>query len=175
MFDVCSPINELEFFAKVNSIDISAVYTGQKIKININTAAGIKEFYSAVSEKRDNPVLENNAPIYNVIAKIDNKDLILKPGMTGKFFITIAEEDNVLAISRDSLKKALTFSGEDDSVMILTGSKNILNKIKTGLFGDKLVEIYGQGIKENDLIITGIKKGGENKSKTPPWQSKTGR
>ena len=59
--------------------------------------------------------------------------------------------------------------------MILTGSKNILNKIKTGLFGDKLVEIYGQGIKENDLIITGIKKGGENKSKTPPWQSKTGR
>ena len=175
MFDVCSPINELEFFAKVNSIDISAVYTGQKIKININTAAGIKEFYSAVSEKRDNPVLENNAPIYNVIAKIDNKDLILKPGMTGKFFITIAEEDNVLAISRDSLKKALTFSGEDDSVMILTGSKNIRNKIKTGLFGDKLVEIYGQGIKENDLIITGIKKGGENKSKTPPWQSKTGR
>lgn len=174
-FDVCSPISELEFFAKVNSIDISAVRVSQKIKINVNTAAGIREFYSIVGEKRDNPVLENNTPVYSVIAKIDNKDLELKPGMTGKYFVTVVEKDDVLAIPRDSLKKALAFSGENDSVMILIGNKVIYCKIETGIYGDKLVEISGQGMGENDLVITGIKKDGGNKAKAPPWQSKSGR
>ena len=174
-FDVCSPISELDFFAKVNSIDISAVHVGQKIKINVNTAAGIKEFHSIINEKRDNPVLENNVPIYNVICKVSNQDLGLKPGMTGKYFITVAEKNNVFAIPRDSLKKALAFSGEDNSVIILTGNKNIRYKIEIGVCGDKLIEISGQEIKENDLIITGIKKDSGNKEKAPPWQSKSGR
>ncbi|OWK27277.1 MAG: hypothetical protein US76_02460 [Parcubacteria group bacterium GW2011_GWA2_38_13b] len=174
MFDVCSPMSELNFFAKVNSIDFSAVRVGQKIKINVNTAAGIKGFYSIISEKHDNPILENSVPVYNAIAKISNQDLELKPGMTGKFFITVAEKNNVLTISADSLKKALIFSGENGNAMILTGDRVVRSEIETGLLGDKLVEISGK-IKEGDLIITGNKNfGGGNKAKTSPWQSKTG-
>ncbi|MEK7626981.1 MAG: efflux RND transporter periplasmic adaptor subunit [Patescibacteria group bacterium] len=174
-FDVCSPMSELEFFAKLSSIDVSAVRVGQKIKINVNTAAGIREFCSVVKEIRDNPVLENNVPIYNVICEISNRDLELKPGMTGKFFITVAEKDDVLAVPKDSLKKALVFSGKDGMVIILTGSEAIRCEIETGIYGDRLVEISGQGIKENDLIITGIKKDSGRKMKTAPWQSKSGR
>ena len=60
-------------------------------------------------------------------------------------------------------------------VIILTGSEAIRCEIETGIYGDRLVEISGQGIKENDLIITGIKKDSGRKMKTAPWQSKSGR
>lgn len=172
MFDICSSISELEFFAKVNSIDISAVQIGQKIKIKVNTAAGIREFCSIVSEKRDNPVFENNVPIYNVIAKIDNKDLILKPGMTGKFFVTVVEKNDILVIQRDALKKAFAFSGKNNSVMVLTEDRAVFREIETGISGDNSIEISGE-IRENDLIIIGAKKDSGSGIKTPPWQSKT--
>ena len=43
-FDVCSPMSELEFFAKLSSIDVSATWCWSENKKNVNTAAGIRSF-----------------------------------------------------------------------------------------------------------------------------------
>jgi len=81
----------------VDEADIGNVSEGQEVTFTVD-AYPTKRFRGKVSQVRNAPTTVQNVVTYNSIVGIDNKELLLKPGMTANVEFLVSQKRDVLRI-----------------------------------------------------------------------------
>ena len=92
--------------------------------------------------------------------EINNKDLKLKPGMTANVSIITAKNEDVLTVPNIALKFTPKTDGQkykNQGLWVKDGLKISRINITTGASDDSFTEVNGEGIREGEKILVGIK------------------
>ena len=174
LFMVAEDLTKMEIVASIVEADIAKVERGQIVEFNVDSFSDMT-FHGVVMQVRNNPITVQNVVTYDVIIGIDNKDNILKPGMTANVTIITAEKRGILLAPNEALRFYIAEADgtikryRDRGVWILEGGKPKRVSVTTGASDDKNTEVISKDLKEGMKLIvesTSVKpnKGGRGGS-----------
>lgn len=175
LFLIATDLTKMEVDTNVSESDIGALKQGDKATFTVE-AYPEKIFVGSVTQVRQAPQSVQNVITYDIVIAIDNKDLLLKPGMTATTRIITAEKDHVLRVP----DQALRFSpGQDRNapttplgggrVWVLQNGQPVEVPVKLGLDDDSYTEITSGGLERGGAIIVGQQSGaGGSVNSSPP-------
>jgi HlyD family secretion protein/macrolide-specific efflux system membrane fusion protein len=141
--------------AKVDETDIGKVKVGQKANFTVDAYTG-KTFTATVSNISQTDVSSTwssststtTVIYYSVTLDIDDPENLLKPAMTARVNINIAEKNDVLMIPLSALKT----NNDGQYVVVVTPDGKTENRnVTVGLYSDDKVEIL-DGLSEGDKL-----------------------
>lgn len=172
LFTIAQDLTKMEIDTSVDESDISRVRVGQPASFTVD-AYPDKRFVGKVAQIRNAPVVTQNVVTYVVVISVDNKELLLKPGMTANVSIETARKEDVLKLPAPALrfrpkgpkeakeKQQAAGAGQQKTkkeggqhVYILgADNKPVRVSVKTGINTDGYVELLEGALKENDEVI----------------------
>jgi HlyD family secretion protein len=165
LFSIAQDLTKMQINTSVDEADIGRVHTGQDVSFTVD-AYPDTVFAGKVSEVRNAPTTVSNVVTYDVIIKVDNPQLKLKPGMTANVSITVETRHDVLRVPNAALRfkpaetKKKGASTPDKQgmkgtkVWILEKDKPIPVQVTIGLSDGTYTEISAGELKEGQEIIT---------------------
>lgn len=165
LFSIAQDLTKMQINTSVDEADIGKVQTGQEVSFTVDAYPDTL-FAGKVSEVRNSPTTVSNVVTYDVIIKVDNPQLKLKPGMTANVSITIETRKDVLRISNAALRfKPAEAKGKSETnkdkqemkgtkVWILEKGKPKPVKVTIGLSDGNYTEISAGELKAGQEIIT---------------------
>jgi HlyD family secretion protein len=176
LFNIAQDLTKMQIDTNVDEADIGKIKVDQPVEFTVDAYADIT-FKGKVSEVRSAPTTVQNVVTYDVVVKVDNPDLKLKPGMTANVSIILADKKGILRIPNAALrfrpaekgtergKGALVQKGP--GVWVLENKRPKRTDIATGISDGNYTEIISGDLKEGiDVIVEAT--GGEKKGNTPP-------
>jgi HlyD family secretion protein len=103
LFTIAQDLTKMQIDTNIDEADIGKITTGQDVEFNVD-AYPDNTFHGIVDEIRIAPITVSNVVTYDVVVKVDNSDLKLKPGMTANVSIIVASKDGVLKIPNAALR-----------------------------------------------------------------------
>ena len=103
LFSIAQDLTKMQIKTSVDEADIGKVQTGQDVSFTVD-AYPDTVFNGKVSEVRNAPTTVSNVVTYDVIIKVDNPQLRLKPGMTANVSITTEIRHDVLRVPNAALR-----------------------------------------------------------------------
>ena len=172
LFTIAQDLEEMQIEVNVSEADIGDVKEGQEVIYTLDGYPN-SEFYGKVTQVRISPTTVSNVVTYSVIVTVDNKDLKLKPGMTANVSIITAKNEDVLTVPNIALKFTPKTDGQkykNQGLWVKDGLKISRINITTGASDDSFTEVSGEGIREGEKILVGIKgkKGQKQQNFRPP-------
>ncbi len=173
LFVIAEDLSSMNVIAHISESDIGKIEVGQDAVFTVNAYPN-EEFSGKLEQIRSEPIVNNNVVTYDVVIRVQNKELKLKPGMTAEVRILVAHRDDTLRVPRAALRfipppNALVErnSQEPDGssvVWIPAGSKKIKPvRISPGISDDNFTEIVGGNLREGEeVIIEATSKDGAN-------------
>ncbi|HHT9152039.1 MAG TPA: efflux RND transporter periplasmic adaptor subunit [Candidatus Hypogeohydataceae bacterium YC40] len=169
LFIIARDLRELEAHLDVNEADVGGIKPGQRATFYVTAYPGTT-FDAKVVEVRNYPRVTQNVVTYDVVLKVDNKELKLKPGMTANATIFVAEKKNVLKIPNTALRFRPPKESEKQNgapPQELKGSQHLVYTLKgkgelkplivdTGISDDKVTEMVEGNLKEGDQVVVGV-------------------
>lgn len=177
LFKVANDLRNMQIICKISESDIANIKKGQKVTFTVDAYPG-KEFEGKTTQIRTDPKEQDKAIYYDTIIDVDNKDLLLMPGMTADANIITLSKKNVLKISnkalrfipaakelQEKLKQMRTkksdlkvAEGQTPAIVWTTVKKEIepINVV-LGVSDGKSTELVAGALKEKDLVIIGEK------------------
>lgn len=171
LFNIAQDLTKMQIDTSVAEADIGKIIVGQPVDFNVDAYPEIT-FKGKVSEIRNAPIVVQNVVTYNVVVKVDNRELKLKPGMTANVSIIVSEKKGVLRIPN----AALRFRPSDASskaaprdkgrgVWILEDKQPKRIGVTAGINNGSYTELISGEIKEGqELIVESLSK----QSSRPP-------
>lgn len=172
LFTIAQDLEKMQIEVNVSEADIGDVKEGQEVIYTLDGYPN-SEFYGKVTQVRISPTTVSNVVTYSVIVTVDNKDLKLKPGMTANVSIITAKNEDVLTVPNIALKFTPKTDGQkykNQGLWVKDGLKISRINITTGASDDSFTEVSGEGIREGEKILVGIKgkKGQKQQNFRPP-------
>lgn len=179
LFSIAQDLTKMQINTSVDEADIGKVQTGQKVSFTVDAYPDTL-FAGKVSEVRNSPTTVSNVVTYDVIIKVDNPQLKLKPGMTANVSITIETRKDVLRISNAALRfKPAEVKGKSEinkdkqemkgtKVWILEKGKPKPVKVTIGLSDGNYTEISAGELKAGQEIITDSLNNKKNSGSSRP-------
>ena len=159
LFTIAQDLTKMQIEVNVSEADIGKVKEGQDVTYTLDGYAD-SLFKGKVTQVRLASTNTSNVVTYSVIVNVNNEDLKLKPGMTANVSIITNKRENVLCAPNIALKFTPNTDGtkyKNQGVWLLKKGKPVRQDIQIGASDDNYTEIKTKNIKENDIIITGIK------------------
>ena len=103
LFVIAQDLTKMQVNTSVDEADIGQAEMGQKVTFTVD-AYPSRVFKGRVSQIRNAPQTVQNVVTYDVIIKVENPDLKLKPGMTANVSTIVAEKRDVLRIPGAALR-----------------------------------------------------------------------
>lgn len=103
LFTIAQDLTKMQVEASVDEADIGKVKRGQEVHFTVDAFPAVT-FTGTVQEVRIAPITVQNVVTYQVVARVDNRGLKLKPGMTANVSIVLAEKSNVLMVPNAALR-----------------------------------------------------------------------
>jgi len=97
IYTIAEDISKMRIELNVDETDIGHLKIGQKANLRFNTYPH-KKFYGTIDEISSAPIAKGPSVAYKAVINIDNKHLLLKPGMTVHATIVVVQKNNVLAV-----------------------------------------------------------------------------
>jgi HlyD family secretion protein len=97
LFLIALDLTKMQVETNVSESDIGAIREGQEALFTVDTYPRVN-FRGVVRQIRNAPIIVQNVVTYNVVVKVDNHELMLKPGMTATVSITVGRKDDVLLV-----------------------------------------------------------------------------
>ncbi len=182
LFSIAQDLTKMQINTSVDEADIGRVQTGQDVSFTVD-AYPDTIFAGKVSEVRNAPTTVSNVVTYDVIIKVDNPQLKLKPGMTANVSITVETRHDVLRVPNAALRfkpsetKGRKGTGAEQQdrkgsrVWILEQETPRPVQVTTGLSDGNYTEISSGQLKAGQDIITdnlNNKKGSSSAQHPPP-------
>jgi HlyD family secretion protein len=171
LFTIAQDLREMQIDASVDEADIGKIKNQQNVEFTIDAYPDMT-FKGTVSEVRNSPTTVSNVVTYDVIVKVDNPELKLKPGMTANVTIIIEEKKGVLRIPDSALKfKPAHSSKKPDrpsgpAVWILEKGKMKRIPVNTGISDGSYSELISGSLEEGmDVIMESANSEKENMKK----------
>ncbi|NCB37413.1 MAG: HlyD family efflux transporter periplasmic adaptor subunit [Erysipelotrichia bacterium] len=177
LFVIAQDLKKMQIDTAVDETDIGVVAAGQKVSFTVD-AYKERTFKGVVDQVRLQPQESSNVVTYSVMVKVENEDLLLKPGMTANAEILVGDRNDVLRLPvkalyfkiPDDMKKTMTVNrsgrGKNggkqatDTVPVWLMGKSGSPELKTARIGfsnQDYLEIIESELKEGDKVITGIR------------------
>jgi RND family efflux transporter MFP subunit len=150
MFSLLDLSAPLRVNAKVHESQVDRITPGQRATIVVDAFADQKMTGDVKSVARlPDPTFRFGGPkVYSTLVEIDNGTPDLRPGMTARVDILIAERDNVLNVP---VKAILSFDGKYHVAVKKPDGGFEWRGVGVGLADDKVVEIK-QGLRSGDVV-----------------------
>jgi HlyD family secretion protein len=103
LFLVAEDLTKMQVSASVSESDIGPVAAGQEVSFSVD-AYPATTFAGRVEQVRNAPLTVQNVVTYDVVVSVDNRDLLLKPGMTANVTIATATRPDALRVSTSALR-----------------------------------------------------------------------
>jgi HlyD family secretion protein len=113
LFTIAKDLTEMQVDTNFSEADIGRIETGQEATFTVDAYPEIT-FRGKVSEIRNAPQTIQNVVTYDVVIRVANPDLKLKPGMTANVTLLVAHRDGALRIPNAALRfRPVGASGEN--------------------------------------------------------------
>ncbi len=103
LFTIAKDLTQMQIDTNVAEADVGVVELGQDVDFVVD-AYPYLTFHGKVAQVRNAATTVQNVVTYDVVVSVDNKDLKLKPGMTGNISIIVAHRDNAVQVSNAALR-----------------------------------------------------------------------
>ena len=103
LFVIANDLARMRVNASVDEADVGRVRESQDVTFHVD-AFPEREFKGVVEQVRLNPTTVSNVVSYNTIIAVDNRDLLLRPGMTATVSIVVRKAENALRIPASALR-----------------------------------------------------------------------
>jgi HlyD family secretion protein len=103
LFTIAQDLTKMQIDTNVDEADIGKIQIGQGAEFNVD-AFPDNTFRGIVHQIRIAPITVQNVVTYDVVIKVDNTDLRLKPGMTANVSVVVATKDRVVKIPNAALR-----------------------------------------------------------------------
>jgi HlyD family secretion protein len=183
LFSIAQDLTKMQIDTNVDESDIGRAVKGQSVVFTVD-AWPAKTFTGVVSQVRNAPIITQNVVTYDVVILVDNRELLLKPGMTANVTVEVKKFANVLKIPNAAMRYRPADKSKE-AAGGATGKKKepmgqrvyVVGKdgkpqpvpVKTGVSDGAYTELTGGNLKEGDLLITGeAPKGSARSGGSPP-------
>lgn len=103
LFTIAQDLTKMQIDANIDEADIGKIKTEQDVEFSVD-AYPDRTFHGIVGQIRIAPITVQNVVTYDVVIKVDNSDLTLKPGMTANVSIVVANKEKILKIPNAALR-----------------------------------------------------------------------
>ena len=177
LFSIAQDLTRMQIDTNVDEADIGKIRVGQSVQFTVD-AYPDSTFPGGVSEIRNAPTTIQNVVTYDVVVKVANPELKLKPGMTANVSIITALEKGVLKVPNAALRfkwqpagavpdrgsagatgtgRPQTVRAENGAktqgVWILDGKKPRRAPLTLGISDGNETAVLSEELKEGDAVI----------------------
>jgi len=145
-------MSKMQIETQVDESDIGKIKMGLKATFTVD-AYPEKTFSGVVSSISQKANVVSNVVYYKVLVDVDAAENLLKPTMTARVSINVAESKNTLIVPLAAVKSA---NGEKYVIMVKNG-KTQNASVTTGITGEDKVEIL-TGLGDDDQVIASVAK-----------------
>lgn len=165
LFTIAEDLTKMQIDASVDEADIGRITAGQSVTFTVD-AYPLITFRGEVSTVRFAATTIENVVTYDVVIKVDNPELKLKPGMTATVAIVVSERKDVLSVPAAALRYVHGPARHDTQGIwrLLKGSQPERLAVTTGITDGERVEITSAGLSEGDEVIVKSLGKQDNKS-----------
>jgi len=103
LFTIANDLSKMEVHTSVDEADVGNVWEGQEVTFTVD-AFPTRRFRGKVYQVRHAPVTVQGVVTYNAVVRIDNKELLLRPGMTANVQFLVSRKEDVLAIPNMAIR-----------------------------------------------------------------------
>lgn len=184
LFSIAQDLTKMQIDTNVDESDIGRAVKGQTVVFTVDAWPG-KTFTGIVSQVRNAPIITQNVVTYDVVILVDNKELLLKPGMTTNVTIQVKKFENILKIPNAAMRYRPPVDKSKEPGGVTAGKKKepmgqrvyVIGKdgklqgvpIKTGVSDGAYTELTEGKLNEGDLLVTGeAPKGSSRSGGSPP-------
>lgn len=176
LFTIAQDLTKMQIVASVDEADIGRIKADQPVTFTVDAYPELP-FKGNVSEIRNAPATVQNVVTYDVIVKVDNPDLQLKPGMTANVSIIIDDKKGILRLPNSALrlkitdKTIATAAPRGTGVWILENKQPKRVPVTIGISDNRFTELLSGKINEQSAIIVEVKNNDQKnnvQSSRPP-------
>jgi HlyD family secretion protein len=168
LFTIAQDLTKMQIDTNVDEADIAKAKVDQKATFTVD-AFPEKTFAGKVNQVRSAPIVTQNVVTYDVVVGVDNKEMLLKPGMTANVSIQTNSVDNVLKIPNAALRYRPSGTGKGRPEGKAEGKKEaagprvyVIGKgntpqavpVKLGISDGNFTQLVEGNLKEGDALIT---------------------
>ena len=103
LFLIANDLSKMQVDTNVSEGDVGNVWVDQDTEFTVD-AYPTRRFEGKVSQVRNAPIMVQNVVTYDAVVGVDNKDLLLKPGMTANVRFFVSRKESVLKIPNSALR-----------------------------------------------------------------------
>src|SRR5262245_57859231 len=103
LFTIANDLAKMEVHTNVDEADVGNVTEGQEVSFTVD-AFPARRFKGRVHQVRNAPTVVQNVVTYDAVVRIDNKELLLKPGMTANVQFLVNRKENILIIPNMAIR-----------------------------------------------------------------------
>ena len=103
LFTIANDLAKMEVHTNVDEADVGNVRQEQEVTFTVD-AFPARRFRGKVHQVRNAPTIIQNVVTYDAVVRIDNKELLLKPGMTANVQFLVSEKEDALTIPNMALR-----------------------------------------------------------------------
>ncbi|HZW36787.1 MAG TPA: efflux RND transporter periplasmic adaptor subunit, partial [Candidatus Deferrimicrobiaceae bacterium] len=166
LFTIAQDLTKMQIDTNVDEADIGKAKVGQAANFTVD-AYPEKTFTGSVHQVRNSPIITQNVVTYDVVIAVDNKEMLLKPGMTTNVSILTRTVEGVLKIPNAALRyrpsgKIKTESKAADRKETGGARVYIVGKdgtpqavpVKPGISDGTFTQVFEGNLKEGETLIT---------------------
>ncbi|MBI5637117.1 MAG: efflux RND transporter periplasmic adaptor subunit [Nitrospinae bacterium] len=173
LFNIARDLKQMQIDTSVNEADIGRVKTGQPVEFTVDAYSDMV-FKGTVHQIRIAPAVVQNVVTYDVVVRVDNPELKLKPGMTANVGIIIETRDAALKVPNGALRFKPKTAGKENKkenpppihgsgVWILAGDAPRRIAVQTGIGDGSYTEVTSPELKEGmEIIVDTLAQKGKN-------------
>jgi HlyD family secretion protein len=173
LFTIAQDLTKMQIDTNVDEADIGKIKAGQDVEFTVDAYPDIT-FKGRASQLRIAPIIVQNVVTYDVVIRVDNPEIKLKPGMTANVSIIVAGKNDVLKIPNAALRfrppetgKPSVFKGT--GVWTLENGKPGRIEVATGISDGNYTEIVSGELKEGqEIIVESITKAKRGRAPSTP-------
>jgi HlyD family secretion protein len=103
LLTIANDLAKMEVHTNVDEADVGNISEGQSVTFTVD-AHPQRRFRGKVYQVRNAPITIQNVVTYDAVVRIDNKELLLKPGMTANVQFLVSEKEDVLTVPNMALR-----------------------------------------------------------------------
>ncbi len=164
LFTIAQDLTKMQIDTSVDESDIGNTKVDQDVEFIVDAYPDMT-FMGKVWQVRNAPVTVQNVVTYDVVVKVDNPELKLKPGMTANVSIIISTKKDALKIPNAALRFRFSEKGTPTSekrgpgVWILEKEKPVRVPVTAGISDGSFTELLSGDIREGqELIVESLAK-----------------
>jgi HlyD family secretion protein len=171
LFLIATDLKKMEVDTNVSESDIGGIKLGDNATFTVD-AFPHRVFEGIVSQVRQSPQTVQNVVTYDVVVAVDNRELVLKPGMTASTQIVLDQRKNVLRIPNQAMRYAPMGAAPSSSgkprVWVLRDGNAVEIPVSLGLDDGNFTEVIRGDLAAGDAVITAETRERTGPQSAPP-------